>query len=116
LHAAALNNHLQSAEILVRFGAKVNAVDEKGRSALFWAAAKGHLPIVKLLIEAQASVDLADEKGQTPLAMAINNGHTETADFLLTHGADRQKIKPDGEAEAFAPAQALQRRGNVLSL
>lgn len=51
LHHAALNSHSECVKLILDYGAKVNAVDYKGSSALHLAAWAGNLQVVKTLLE-----------------------------------------------------------------
>ncbi|KAF2220438.1 hypothetical protein BDZ85DRAFT_266598 [Elsinoe ampelina] len=47
-------------------------IDDKGHTALHWAAAMGDLNVVKTLIERGASIDCLSKGGETPLMRAVN--------------------------------------------
>ena len=42
IHAAAFNNHVECLQLLLRYNAKVNQVDQMGRTPLMMAANYGH--------------------------------------------------------------------------
>jgi len=88
LHRAALNGHVEGAEVLIQAGAAVDATDEKGQTPLHKAASGDHSEVPKVLIDAGASVDLSDEKEQTPLHRAAELGCPEVAGLLLDAGAE----------------------------
>src|SRR5690348_8104012 len=60
---AVLTGALESVRLHLRAANDVDAVDEKGRSALILAASKGHLEICRLLLEAGADPALKDRDG-----------------------------------------------------
>ncbi|KAL4799354.1 ankyrin repeat-containing domain protein [Aspergillus venezuelensis] len=67
---AAKNGHPDTTRFLIESGARVNAVDEDGRSALSWAAL-GHPDVFKILLQAGAEVDAVGNQEYTPFAHAI---------------------------------------------
>lgn len=75
------------AEALLAAGAKVNAEDEGGRTALFGAVVKKKKDMLKLLLQHGADPNTA-AKGFTPLMQAIIANQTEIARMLLDAKAD----------------------------
>lgn len=51
--------------VLIERGADLEAKDERGRTALWYAATRGHIEIVKLLMENGANPKIMDNLGQT---------------------------------------------------
>ena len=80
---AALNGHMEVAELLTANGADLGRADKFGNSPLHYAAHHGSKEIVILLITNSADVNAKDKGGETPLDMAANK---ETADLLRKHG------------------------------
>ncbi|WP_172963476.1 sigma-70 family RNA polymerase sigma factor [Thalassospira marina] len=70
---------------LLRQGAEVNAVDEKGRPALIFAAEKGHLDICRILLEADADPEICDDDGNDALSSAIAHGWKDIEDVLRVY-------------------------------
>lgn len=68
-------------------GASANARDEKGGTALHWAAGRGNAAIVALLIDHGADIGARDGVGQTPLDVARRMGRAEAAEALARKGA-----------------------------
>ncbi|KAK8163930.1 hypothetical protein IWX90DRAFT_435559 [Phyllosticta citrichinensis] len=58
------------------------AIDEKGHSALHWAAAMGDVPVVKDLIERGARIDTLSNNLETPLMRAV----------MFTNNFDKQTM------------------------
>ncbi len=88
LHAAARAGAIERVRELLDSGVPVNAENEYGTTALFFAADRGHLDLVLLLLERGADPDLSDRfYGATPMVWALTNEHTDVAALLLRHGA-----------------------------
>jgi len=78
-------------------GARVDARDGTGRSALGLAARSGDAAMVAALLDAGAPVDVPDPIGFTPLMEAARDGKLEAARLLLERGADvRRRAAANG--------------------
>ena len=104
LHDAARNGDATAVGDLIQRGVDVNAVSEKGRTALHLAARAGHLDVVQQLITAGATIDLSatdlsSDVGQTPLHLAALFGHRECAAALVEDGAS---LTSDNESDRSA--------------
>jgi ankyrin repeat protein len=75
-------------QMLLEHGARVNAADPKGRTALHGAAVSGHMRVMKVLLDHGADVTVRDHDGQTPLALARAKGHADAIALLIEHGAN----------------------------
>jgi ankyrin repeat protein len=66
-------------------GTDPNAVDGKGRTALWWAVEKNHEPMVNLLLGAKnINPNLKDhDDGMSPFLVAVKNGHVSVVDIFL---------------------------------
>jgi ankyrin repeat protein len=91
--AASADNKLLKS--LLNQGARVNAMDAFGNTALLLAAREGATETVRLLLKAGARVDGRDG-AMTPLAAAAFGGHTSTARLLIKNGADLDAAAHDG--------------------
>jgi ankyrin repeat protein len=59
-------------EILLAAGAAIDAVDNRGRSAVMIAADRGNAAIVAFLLSRGADASLADKDGKRALELAAN--------------------------------------------
>ena len=109
LHMAAANSHGALAELLLAYGAEVDALSSGG-TPLHLAALEGHAAFVELLLAHGAAVNARGGGGyaQIPLMMAARNGHAAVAAMLLRHGADVAAHDNEGMT-ALAQARALGR-------
>ena len=100
LHSAAVNGHVDVANVLIQNGADVNAVDEDNVTALHRAACDGHVDVAKVLIQNGADVNVVHKyrrKSGTPLHDAAKNRHVVCTLQLLCFGApiDKKALEDD---------------------
>jgi ribosomal protein S27E len=69
-------------------GANPNAVDDDGRTAVFFAAATGAPELVEELLGRGAEPDIPDNLGTTALNIASYNGYGDCVKVLLGHPVD----------------------------
>ncbi|RSL68350.1 hypothetical protein CEP54_002787 [Fusarium duplospermum] len=89
----------QFATLVIHMKARIDAVNNDGRSALHYSAASDVLEdeTLPVLINAGADLNLVDEEGHTPLHLAIQNGRWGAATRLVQAGADLEVRLPDGK-------------------
>ena len=93
LHLAVLGKSndatiINNIDALIAKGAKIDAPDREGRTALSYAAARGSLAVVEYLIEQGANVNAVDSEGYSPLHDAVGSGNFEVVKKLVDKGAD----------------------------
>ncbi len=93
---AVLFAELPDIERLVRAGAKVNARDKEGFTALMLAITRDSLKIVNYLIKKGSKVNLATKTGLTALMLAAQGGHAAIAKELIRAGADVNAVDNEG--------------------
>ena len=74
-------------ELLLHYGADLNAKNDDGEVALHYAALDGYTDIVQILLDHNADVNVKSEIGMTPLKFAESKGHTDVVTLLKQHGA-----------------------------
>lgn len=87
LHHAARAGDAAVLKAALQAGARVDASDAGGQTALMLAAREGHPELVQLLLKAGAQPDGRDGP-MTPLGAASIRGHTPVIQLLLRSGAD----------------------------
>lgn len=88
LHWAVRAGRTETAILLIKKGADVNARDKDQSTPLHLAAANGNTGIAKLLTEKGADVNCRDKDAWTPLHWAAAAGKGEIAKLLIEKGAD----------------------------
>jgi ankyrin repeat protein len=118
LHDAAWRGDAAAIRQLVRDGADVDATDDMGATALYWAARGGHRlgphqcsgedaarpDVIAALIELGADPNIQDRRptglgrssGWTPLFVALHHRQFNSARVLLEHGADPNLLSDQG--------------------
>ncbi|XP_057846904.2 ADP-ribosylation factor GTPase-activating protein AGD3 isoform X2 [Cryptomeria japonica] len=83
LHLACHTGDLAMLELLLQYGADVNAQDYYGRTPLHHCISKGNNQYAKLLIRRGASAMIADGRGKTPLQRAMEMGAIPDDELFL---------------------------------
>ncbi len=103
LHLAARRGHNQIADLLLKYGADVNAKGPEGQTPLFYAI--DQYETARLLISRGAKLNERRATGGTFLDMAVSIGRTELVKMLLESGAQVNTGR-DGGRSALDEAAA----------
>jgi ankyrin repeat protein len=87
LHWASYRDDLESADLLIRAGARVNTANDLGVTPLWPASENGSSAMVRRLLEAGANPNAALVAGETPLMVAARSGYPDVVEQLLAKGA-----------------------------
>jgi ankyrin repeat protein len=89
LHVAAMFKQLESLDVLLQSGARINERGLHGRTPIYWAATEGSVARLRKLLSAGADPDLPDNEGDTPLMdVGIFPTKAEIMVELIEAGAD----------------------------
>jgi len=88
LWQAALEGQIDAMAAAVEQGARVEAADADGRTALMYAAFNGHEEAVQWLLDRGATVEVRDGDGRTPLMFASSGPFASTVQLLLDYGSN----------------------------
>jgi ankyrin repeat protein len=84
---AAQQDDVETADLLIRAGAKVDAANDYGATPLWMACANGNAAMIETLLKAGADPSTHVLSGETALMTAAEAGNTEVVNSLLAHGA-----------------------------
>ena len=100
LVCAARCNFSRSAELLIKYGARVNQVDSDGVTALESAVNSGNLDCMNLLLSRGADANSYNALGKTPLMLASGQQGQNALmiiESLINHGADVNRLSRSGQ-------------------
>ena len=88
LHDMAQKGYIEKAELLLKYGADINPVDEEYQSTPLGMAARwGQAEMVEFLLKQGADPNKSGASWSTPLAWAIKKNHPSVIDMLKQAGA-----------------------------
>lgn len=96
LHRAARKDDLDTARLLIRAGAKVDAATRYGVTPLYLASVNGSAAMIGELLRAGADPNAANPGGETALMTAARTGRLDAVTLLLDRGAHvnaREKVR-----------------------
>ena len=86
---AARFNNVSTITDMLNIGMPVDIANERGKTALMFAASKGHTDVVRLLLQKGADVNKACPRGWTALHEAGYSKNCDVIRELLQQGASR---------------------------
>ncbi|EQC26664.1 hypothetical protein SDRG_15502 [Saprolegnia diclina VS20] len=121
LRHAASTNDTEMVAALLKHGVRPAATNEKGETALHFAAANGHTAIVQTLLENDKSllgrcdqkdvavkghscINATNQAGESPLFVATANGHIDVVKALVQAKAKTHHLSNDGSTLLHAAA------------
>src|SRR5689334_9770027 len=100
---AAKNGDIKGLCALLAAGAKVDACDGQGTTALMFAANLGYTEIVRSLLDAGANINLKRKLyGLTALMLAASAKQLDIVQLLVSRGADVNATNEDGSTALMA--------------
>ncbi len=87
LHFAAADGNVESVNLLLDRGAKINAATQDGWTALHFACLRGDKGLVQLLLDRGADVSMTTTAGVSALSIATSEGDRDIIELLLNRGA-----------------------------
>ena len=112
---AAARGQGEFARLLLRAGARIDAVNDRGHTPLIAATLNGDADTLDALLGAGAPPDGAGRDGRAPLAIAAQLGREAAVEALLEAGADPDRPGAGGRAP-LAIAVAAGREGAARKL
>jgi ankyrin repeat protein len=89
------------AQLLLDWGAEIDAADHRGETALHVAAQCGNKAVVRILVKRGGAIDKINFEGQTALHLAALNGPLEHLESLSSPATDAGEESSDGRAETI---------------
>ncbi|KAK4540052.1 hypothetical protein LTR36_009868 [Oleoguttula mirabilis] len=99
LMLACEQGHLETVKRLIDRKLDINALNDRGRTALHIAAYQNHGEVVNALLSRRplpAKVNTDDGRGRTPFLDAAERGNTDSVRVLLYHGAGLNGVTRNG--------------------
>src|SRR5207247_1788418 len=88
LHWAVDRDDLETADLLIRDGAKANVANREGTTPLAMACLYGNAPMIEKLLKAGADAKERNRNSETTLMFAARNGNPDAIKLLLAAGVD----------------------------
>ncbi|XP_067650397.1 ankyrin repeat domain-containing protein 17-like [Haliotis asinina] len=98
LMRAAYYGHREICDLLVRFGGRMDLVDDKGHNILHLSALSGQVEMMKYILSLNTTdIDSRTQTGATPLMKAAYVGHKNVFEFLVSNGANVSHVDDRGD-------------------
>ena len=95
-HAVFGGCNKETLQIIIEYGANVNAIDKNSRTALMLACQKGNVEAINVLLNAGADINIRNANGSACILFAVVGGcHKETLQAIIDHGADINATNED---------------------
>lgn len=82
LHYAVLRRRPEMVKLMLSLGAQIDAIDDRGSTALMLAAKNGQIEVVRYLLSKGADKSLQDNNGITAVEHARQQGHLDIVSLL----------------------------------
>lgn len=83
-----MNQHkIEVIDKLIQYGEDVDAINEKGETALFMAVKRNNSPMIEALLKRNASPNITDELGVSPMMVATYNNNLYNMALLYHYKA-----------------------------
>ena len=116
LHWAVQANDIETAELLIRAGAKISAANHEGATPLLLATINGNASMIETLIKAGADPNASlTRTGDTALMMSARTGKLDAVKALLDRGAQMNAKEAWGDTTPLMWAVA-ERHSDVVKL
>lgn len=84
-------------ELLLHYGALINAEDGEKWTALHLACHTGHMDCIRLLVKEGADVNARTDIQDTPIMIAIRHNNSEILEYLISQGGDPNAAGKNGK-------------------
>jgi ankyrin repeat protein len=100
LATACRHGRLESAQALLKLGARADASGTATASPLSLASSGGHRALVLLLLDSGADIDAVDARGRSASMLAAEHNQPEIQSLLASRGAraSARPLRPDSQA------------------
>jgi ankyrin repeat protein/predicted Ser/Thr protein kinase len=102
---AYLTDNVPADTLLLDKGARIDAQDKRGRTALYRAVEEGKEGAVRLLLVRKANLQLKAADGSSPLAAAVTYGRLPLIKLVLQNSADVQSADAQGNTPLMIAAE-----------
>jgi uncharacterized protein len=116
VHRAMMRHSLPEVTQALSQGGAVDALDEGGRTPLFYAAKDGDLPIIDELTRHGANPNAQDKSLETPLHFAAREYRLEAAQRLIESGANPNAQDNHGNTPLWRAVFESRGRGDMIKI